>query len=362
MGATEKTEGRDLPALRAAVLRRDPAADGRFVFAVTSTGVYCRPSCPARRPRPDRIRFFADGAQARDAGYRPCRRCDPDGEVRPSDRLAQICCRYIEAHLDDRLTLPALGKALGASPHHLQRRFRQAIGVTPRQYAQHLRMERARQALRRSDSVTAALYAAGFSSPAPFYREAKRRLGAAPAAYRRGGPTEIWFSSVGTAVGVLAVAASDRGICAIQLHDDDGAAERSLRAEFPNARLRRDDTRLRPWVAAVVGHLERGTPLPTLPTDIRATAFQAAVWQALRTIPRGETRTYAEVAERCGRPGAARAVGRACAANPLAILTPCHRVVHGGTGRSAYRWGADRKASLLALERKSAETLSPATP
>lgn len=344
-----------------AVLRRDPAADGGFVFAVRSTGVYCRPSCPARRPRRENVAFHPDGAAARAAGFRPCLRCRPDeaGLRERQARLVAESCRRIDA-AEAAPPLAELAAAAGLSPYHFHRLFRSVTGLTPRGYAAGRRAERLRRELAGGESVTGALYGAGFGSSGHFYAAADGALGMTPAAFRDGGAgAEIRFATTRCSLGALLVAASDRGVCAILLGDAPEALREDLGRRFPRAALREGEAGFGALVAQVVALIEAPGLGHDLPLDLRGTTFQQRVWQALRQIPAGRTESYAEVAARIGAPGAARAVARACAGNALAVAIPCHRVVRGDGGLSGYRWGAPRKRALL--EREGArETLTPA--
>ncbi|MDQ3870381.1 MAG: bifunctional DNA-binding transcriptional regulator/O6-methylguanine-DNA methyltransferase Ada [Chloroflexota bacterium] len=347
----------------AAVSRRDIAADGEFVFAVASTGVYCRPGCPARRPRRDNVRFFDHPADAEEAGYRPCRRCRPDaaGASAPLE-LTRRAAELIDGHesgLDPPLTLARLGERLGVSPHHLQRTFKKVVGLSPRQYADARRVQTLKARLRTAGTVTEAMYHAGYGSPSRLYEQARAQLGMTPAAYRNGAKgIAVQYTIAGTPFGRMLVASTEKGICAVSLGDSDDELEAALGEEFPGAAIRRQDEGLRPAAASLLRQLERGEAA-ALPLDVRATAFQRRVWEALRSIPRGATRTYQEVAEAIGAPAAVRAVGRACATNPAAILIPCHRVVPAAGGVGGYRWGAQRKRALLAQEEALAGAEEP---
>jgi AraC family transcriptional regulator of adaptative response/methylated-DNA-[protein]-cysteine methyltransferase len=341
----------DAPRWRA-VLSRDRAQDGAFVYAVSSTGVYCRPSCPSRRPRRDRVRFFTVPEAAERAGYRACRRCRPQLAATPDAALARVraVCRFIADNLDEPLTLERLATTVGGSPHHLQRSFKAALGISPREYTDALRLQGLRERLRRGQPVSEAGYGAGYGSSRALYERAPSQLGMTPATYRRGGEgVSIAYAITDSPLGRLMVAATGRGICRVGLADTEGALERSLREEYPRATLERDEAALRDWVRAVLGEMA-GARRPELPLDVQATAFQWRVWQELRRIPRGETRSYAEVARRIGRPTAARAVARACATNPVALVVPCHRVVASDGRLGGYRWGAERKRALLERE------------
>jgi AraC family transcriptional regulator, regulatory protein of adaptative response / methylated-DNA-[protein]-cysteine methyltransferase len=330
----------------AAVHARDRRADGTFVFAVTTTGIYCRPSCPARRPKAAHVRFFDAPPQARRAGFRACRRCHPDAAADEAALLARL-----PAILTPDADLSAVAAALGLPLPALDRHVRRALGLPLRALRDALRHDHLRAALRAGTPVAAALYDAGFSAPSRLYATAPDHLGMTPDQFRRGAPgTAIAFATTGTHFGTLLVAATYRGLCSVTLHDTPADAEAALRRDFPRSTITPDDGALTEAVAAIVASLD-GEPLPTLPLDLQATAFQRRVWEALRSIPRGETRTYAEVAEGLGQPTAVRAVARACATNPVALVTPCHRVVRSDGSLAGYRWGADRKAALLAAER-----------
>ncbi|HEV2440623.1 MAG TPA: bifunctional DNA-binding transcriptional regulator/O6-methylguanine-DNA methyltransferase Ada [bacterium] len=339
-----------------AVLARDAAADGMFVFAVRSTGVYCRPSCPARRPRRDRVHFFHEARQAAQAGYRPCRRCRPD---QPAGRdeavaLAQRACRFIETHLDEPLGLDALAAALGRGPQHVRRVFTQVLGISPKRYLDACRLDLVKARLRAQAAVTTALYDAGYGSSSRLYERAARRLGMTPAAYRRGGAgATIRYTTAGTALGRLLVGETDRGVCAVSLGDTEARQIAALRAEFPAARLTRDDGAVGPAVRSILAYLDGRQPHLDLPLDIRATAFQGRVWDALRAIPYGATRSYSEVARAIGRPAAVRAVAQACAANPVPLVIPCHRVIRNNGDLGGYRLGLERKRALLDREQEA---------
>lgn len=335
----------------AAVRARDPAADGQFFYAVLTTGVFCYPSCAARPARPENLRFFATREAAIEAGYRPCRRCRPDlapRAVRRADAVA-AACRDIEQEAYDAASAAAragLGQAAFA------RLFREITGVTPGAYEAQLRQRRAQDALRAGASVTGAIYEAGFSSSGRFYESADRMFGMTPGRYRAGGAGETIRFAFGTCfLGQVLVALSARGICAILLGDDCHDLAQELAKRFPNAALAPADDHVAAAVADVVRLIEAPGAGHDLPLDIRGTAFQRRVWQALRDIPAGQTASYADVADRIGKRGAARAVGAACAANPIAVAVPCHRVLTAQGRISGYAWGAARKRALLARER-----------
>lgn len=336
----------------AAVRARDAAADGRFVYSVATTGVYCRPSCAARPALAANIAFHADGAAARAAGFRPCKRCRPDepaGHQRHADAVARAC-RAIEA-AEEPPPLAALAAAAGLSPHHFHRVFKAATGVTPKAYASGRRAARLRAGLDRGERVTDALYEAGYGSSSRLYEQADGRLGMTPTAFRDGGRgTELRFAVGHCSLGAVIVAASGRGIAAIELGDDPEALVRGLEDRFPKATLIGGDAAFEATVARVVALVEAPAAGLELPLDVRGTAFQERVWQALRAIPPGRTATYTEIAAAIGLPKAVRAVAQACGANPAAIAIPCHRVVRTDGSLSGYRWGVERKAALLARE------------
>jgi AraC family transcriptional regulator of adaptative response/methylated-DNA-[protein]-cysteine methyltransferase len=342
----------------AAVMARDAHADGAFVYAVTSTGVYCRPSCASRRPKPANIRFFDLPEAARRSGFRPCRRCRPD-EAAPADpQLAAVrrACVAIERNLasgDEGVpTLAALAAAAHLSPHHLQRVFTRLIGISPKAYADALRLARLKRGLKAGNGVADAVYDAGYGSASRVYERAGAQLGMTPATYARGGAgAKLAVAVAPSPLGQLLIAATARGVAAVYLGDDGARLMTELKREFPAATIRRDDDALRPWVDAIVRHLEGRLPHIDLPLDVRATAFQWRVWQALRAIPLGETRSYGDIARAIGAPKAVRAVGHACATNPVSILVPCHRVLRGDGGLGGYRWGLKRKKELIARER-----------
>jgi AraC family transcriptional regulator of adaptative response/methylated-DNA-[protein]-cysteine methyltransferase len=330
----------------AAVLDRDRRFDGRFVFAVRSTGIYCRPSCPARRPVRTNVRFYADPTKAEMEGFRACRRCTPRGDA-PAAALA----RRARAILDgsETITLAALGRRLGVSPHHLQRVFKREVGASPKEYLAARRNERLRRELKEGRSVTDAIYESGFGSSSRAYEQP--HLGMSPGRYKAGGAgVRIRYTIAATSLGAALIATTERGLCAVWLGAN---AERELRAEFPNAVIERadDDDALATTLREVVARIEGEPTSRELPLDLRATSFQLRVWNALRKIPRGETRTYGEVAAAIGAPRAGRAVAGACASNRVAVIIPCHRVVRADGEAGGYRWGVARKKKLLAGER-----------
>jgi AraC family transcriptional regulator of adaptative response/methylated-DNA-[protein]-cysteine methyltransferase len=338
-----------------AVLARDAGCDGEFVFGVSSTGVYCRPSCAARRPRRENVRFFAGPQTAEQAGYRACLRCHPRASSgnHEADRVKAIC-RFIEQHLDEPLTLERLAKEFHHSPFHLQRRFRAVLGITPREYADSCRLRMLKRNLQAGDSVTRAMYDAGYGSSSRLYERTASQLGMTPDKYRRGAiAATIRYGCVDSPLGRMLVAATERGLCSIQFGRTDGELLEGLKREFPFAMRKADENGLQPWVEALLRHM-RGEDLDAaLPLDIRATAFQRRVWRYLQRIPFGETKSYGQVAKAIGRPSACRAVARACATNPVAVAIPCHRVVREDGRMGGYRWGIERKKALLEMERQS---------
>jgi AraC family transcriptional regulator of adaptative response/methylated-DNA-[protein]-cysteine methyltransferase len=338
----------------AAVVGRDRRFDGRFVYAVRSTRVYCRPSCPSRRPAAGNVVFFRQPADAERAGFRACRRCRPRdvGELAGAAAAVRRAATYIDAHADERITLATLARETGVSAFHLQRVFRRELGVTPREYQQARRLERLRAQLRRGETVSRATYDAGFGSPSRVYEGATAKLGMTPAAYRRGGDgARIRFAIVPSPLGRLLVAATQDGVCTVSLGDSDAQLERRLRAEFPRATVERDeDGSLAALTARVLAHVRGEGPAHDLPLDVRGTAFQQQVWRALLAIPYGQTRSYAAVAASIGQPTATRAVARACATNPVAVVIPCHRVVRSDGGLGGYAGGIERKERLLEIE------------
>lgn len=336
-----------------AVEARDARFDGAFVYAVRSTGIYCRPSCPSRRPRRPHVTFFALPEAAERAGFRSCLRCRPRAvSVRdPRAERVQRVCRFVADHLEEPLTLERLSREAGLAPHHLQRTFKRVMGISPRAYADALRMGVFRSRVRKGAAVIDAAFEAGFGSTSRLYERAPAQLGMTPAAFRKGGQgLRLRYAIVECPLGRLLVAATERGVSLVSLADADATLERALREEYPAAEVTRDDDALADQVRHIVKHLEGREPHLDLPVDVRATAFQWQVWQELRRIPRGETRSYAEVARAIGRPRAVRAVARACATNPVALVVPCHRVVPTAGGTGGYRWGSARKALLLERE------------
>lgn len=340
-----------------AVEERSRRDDGRFVFAVRTTGIYCRPSCPARRPRRANVEFFGEPQSARAAGYRACRRCAPDSAVSRTTEWVTVLCRRLE-ETGSAPTLMELANLIGRSPSHVQRTFTREVGVSPRKYGSARRMERLRNELRGGAEVTSAVYGAGFNSSSVAYAQAKPGLGMTPRRWRDGGRGEqIFYTILASDLGQVLVAATNTGLVAVRI-GEEAQLVGEVRAEFPLAEFRRDDELLSQESHAVLALTLGIANTSPLPLDISATAFQARVWSALQVIPLGETRSYAEVAKMIGEPSAIRAVARACASNPVALVIPCHRVVRSDGSLAGYRWGEDRKADILERERISKESES----
>jgi AraC family transcriptional regulator, regulatory protein of adaptative response / methylated-DNA-[protein]-cysteine methyltransferase len=334
-----------------AVQARDAREDGNFVFAVSSTGVYCRPSCPSRRPRREHVSFFRQPAEAERAGYRACLRCRPKSAGNSQAATVKAICRYIEQHLDEPLTLARLGEEFDQSPFHLQRSFKAVLGITPKAYADSCRMNQLKNHLRAGHSVTRALYDAGYSSSSRLYEKTASQLGMTPDKYRRGAvAAQIRYTFSDSPLGRMLIAATNKGICAVQFADSDAELEEGLKREFPFAIRRRDDDSMCGWKEHLLAQMRGQRLNSALPLDIQATAFQRRVWSYLQSIPFGETRSYSAVAKAIGRPSASRAVARACATNPVAVAIPCHRVLRQGGDTGGYRWGLERKKALLEME------------
>jgi AraC family transcriptional regulator of adaptative response/methylated-DNA-[protein]-cysteine methyltransferase len=335
-----------------AVCRRDKAADGTFFYSVRTTGVYCRPSCAARLPRRENVDFYETCAAAERAGFRPCRRCRPDG-LAPAEQQAvavAAVCRLIE-QADEMPRLDEMARMAGLSRYHFHRVFKAVTGLTPKVYADAHRGRRVRDELGRGGTVTEAIYGAGFNSNSRFYENASELLGMTPTEFRAGGRDALIRFAVGEcSLGAILVAATRKGVCAIELGDNPNALVHALQDRFPNAQLIGADREFEELVAKVVGLVEAPANRLDLPLDVRGTAFQQRVWRALRDIPPGSTASYSEIARRIGRPKAVRAVAQACGSNPLAVAIPCHRVVRQDGGRSGYRWGVERKHALLDRE------------
>lgn len=339
-----------------AVASRDAAADGKFIFAVRTTGIYCRPNCASRTPRRENIIFHPDGASARSAGFRPCLRCRPDGPSKAARHVAAIetACALIAAS-ETPPSLADLADAVGLSPHYFHRVFRKATGLTPRDYAAARRADAARRELQEAGSVTEAIYGAGFNASSRFYASASNMLGMKPAIYRQGGVGErIRFAVGQCSLGAILVASTDKGVCAILMGDDADKLVRDLQDRFPKADLVGGDENFETTVATVVGMIERPEAASSLALDVRGTAFQERVWRILRQVPAGKTISYGELARKIGDPAASRAVAQACGANAIAVAIPCHRVVRSDGSISGYRWGVDRKRELLRREAAAA--------
>lgn len=357
----------DDEAMWRAVDERDARRDGCFVYGVRTTGVYCRPSCPSRRPLRRNVVFFADAQAAEQAGFRACLRCRPNTGGSIDERCAAVC-RHIEAHLEDpgALALDRLAALVGQSPAHFQRSFTRAVGVSPREYATAARRRVLRSALRDAPSVTDAIYRAGYGASSRVYEDVASYLGMTPSMFRRhGAGLTIGYGIAATPWGRLLLAATDRGVCFVALGDEDECLVDELRIEFRRASIeplppaRREE--FDAWVRALVDHLSGTEPRVRLPLDVCGTAFQQRVWRALCAIPRGATMTYTQLAEGLGAPTAARAVARACATNPAALAIPCHRVIRGDGSLAGYRWGIERKRALLDLEQTADGPDSPPT-
>ena len=331
-----------------AVMRRDLRAVGAFVYAVVSTGVYCRPTCASRRPKRESTVFFDAPKAAEEAGFRPCKRCRPDQDVSVHLGIVAAIRRLLEE--GDNPSLSQLASAVHLSPSYLQRLFKNVTGLSPKEYSEAVRVGRLKESLRKGETVLDALYGAGYGSARALYDSAARDLGMTPGTYRRGGEgVTIRYAIVDTAIGRMLLAATDRGICSLKLGEDQVLLD-ELGSEFPRADLVMDAESLETYTVPIRSYIQGIQKTLDLPLDVRATAFQRMVWNAIRTIPYGETRCYREVAESIGRPEAVRAVARACATNPVALVVPCHRVVGADGSLTGYRWGVQRKAALLKME------------
>jgi AraC family transcriptional regulator, regulatory protein of adaptative response / methylated-DNA-[protein]-cysteine methyltransferase len=331
---------------------RDDNFDGRFVFGVTSTRIFCLASCPARRPRPEHLRLFANWAEAEHAGFRACLRCRPKEPLRRPDELVARAKRLLDGDEDHKVGLADLGRELGLSPSYLHRVFKRVTGLTPHQYRDIVRRQRLKEYLRSADGVASATYEAGYSSSSRVYERAGGMLGMTPGRYRRGGDgLTIAYATARCPLGILLVAATERGICFAAIGDEEAALLLALQQEFPNASVEQSKEELANTMSIVAGCLDGQAQALSLPLDAQGTDFQVLVWKALREIPPGETRTYSEIARGIGKPAAVRAVARACATNPVPLLIPCHRVVRSDGDNGGYRWGSARKAAILAAEK-----------
>lgn len=336
-----------------AVRDRDRRFDGLFVYAVETTRIYCRPSCPARRPRRENVAFHATPQAAEAAGHRACRRCHPQHAAgTPAEQAVEQARAYLNDHLDEPVTLAVLADEVGLSPHHLQRTFKRLVGLSPKAYHNARRLERFKAHVGAERDVLEATFEAGFGSSRALYEQAEAGLGMTPGTYRRGGEgLALRFTTLASAFGRVLIAATERGVCAVSLGEDDAGLVAGLKDEFPHtAALERDDEALRAWAEPVIRYLDGVHAHPTVPVDLQGTDFQRRVWKTLQQIPFGETRTYADVAAMLGRAGAVRAVAGACAGNHVALVVPCHRVVRKDGAVGGYRWGVHRKERLLQQE------------
>ncbi len=345
-----------------AFMQRDGRRDGDFVVAVTSTGIYCKPSCPSRRPKRENVAFYELPEAAEQAGFRACKRCRPQDVAANDPQVAMVrdACHYIDEALDADCqgppSLAEVARQVGRSPHHFQRTFKRYMGISPRDYADAQRLDKLKQGLRDGNGVADALYGAGYGSSSRVYERAPGQLGMTPATFARGGKgAVIGYTLTDCALGRLLVAATETGVCMVSLGDDDAYLLSELENDYPAATLVRDEIVLDQWVKALIACIDGEEPHPDLPLDVRGTAFQWRVWQELMAIPGGETRTYKQIAERIGKPKAARAVGRACATNPVSLTIPCHRAIREDGSLSGYRWGLERKQALLDTESTAAD-------
>ncbi|OOZ50514.1 cysteine methyltransferase [Solemya velum gill symbiont] len=342
--------------MRTAVSTRDKASDGVFFYGVITTGVFCKPSCTSRPALPENLRFFPSAESAIVAGFRPCKRCRPTADNPQLTRLVDIA-RYIESHAEERLTLAQLADQAELSPSRLQRIFKQAFGVSPKAYQDAIRMRKFKKSLKEGATVTDAIYSSGFGSISRVYGEATRNIGMTPKAYRAGGSGEtITYACRETALGLMLMAATVKGICSVQFGENEETLLTKLQEEFPKAEFEASSSQNSPeldaWMNLLGMNISQGTPRPDLPLDLRGTAFQMRVWQFLLGIREGDVLSYSEVAAQIGRPKAFRAVASACAANRVGVLIPCHRVIRGDGGHGGWRWGMERKRALLDSERK----------
>ncbi|MDE0333288.1 MAG: bifunctional DNA-binding transcriptional regulator/O6-methylguanine-DNA methyltransferase Ada [Nitrospinae bacterium] len=337
-----------------AILNRDEKSDGRFVYAVRSTGIYCRPSCASRKPRKNNVLIFEFPEMAESRGFRPCLRCAPqDAGYDPRLEKVRKAVRYIEEHADENPTLAELGQCVGLSPHHLQRTFKKVLGVSPRQYLESIKAHKYKDLLKNGRDLAGAGYEAGYGSSRGVYEGASRYLGMTPATYKKGGEGVTIRYGISTCrLGRLLVAATDKGVCRVSIGERVGELVADLKNEYPHSNLIRSDGELKGYLNIVARLASGGSSPESLPLDVRASAFQCRVWERLKSIPPGKTMTYKEIAEDLGLPKGARAVGSACAKNPVALLVPCHRAVRGDGGLAGYRWGVERKRKLLELEKE----------
>ena len=333
-----------------AVMNRDGRADGAFFFAVRSTSIYCRPSCPARRPLRRNALFFKTRQEAERQGYRPCRRCKPD-QIPDAVLIVQRAAKVLENEVDEPVNVNTLAQQLGVPVDTMRRAFRQQTGLNPKQLAAALRLRRFKKMLRDGNSIADALYATGYGSASRVYERSDAQLGMTPATYQKGGKgMRISYTTAKSSLGEVLVAATERGVSAVYLGDSGTKLAGELREEYPRAELRPEKGAFADWVGEIVARIEGSAPRRELPLDLQATAFQRRVWQELQKIPRGKTKTYTQVARAIGEPRAVRAVARACATNPVSIVVPCHRVVRADGNLAGYRWGLSRKEQLLQRE------------
>nr|WP_321274445.1 methylated-DNA--[protein]-cysteine S-methyltransferase [uncultured Vibrio sp.] len=341
--------------MRNAVVEKDGSFDGRFYYGVITTGVFCLPSCSTKAANPENLRFFFDIESAIQAGFRPCKRCNPAGQDERTHKLIYVA-RYIETHAEDKMTLSQLGNIAGFSPSRLQRTFKEMFGVSPKHYQDAARLRKFKRSLKEGEGVTDAIYSSGYGSISRIYGEANRNIGMTPKAYRAGGKGEIiHYACRETPLGYMIMAATDKGVCSVQFGDDQSTLLTLLADEFPHAQLvlsaAQNAPELDNWMVALAKHIRQGSPRPDVPLDIRGTAFQIKVWQFLLSIKEGDVMSYGEVAECIGSPKAVRAVGTACGKNPIGILIPCHRVLRSDGSLGGYRWGLERKRTLLDIEK-----------
>ncbi|WP_375750428.1 bifunctional transcriptional activator/DNA repair enzyme AdaA [Vibrio sp. HN007] len=340
-----------------AVKRRDNAYDRHFYYGVITTGVFCLPSCSTKAAKSENMRFFFNIESAVQAGFRPCKRCNPTNQDERTNRLTQVA-RFIEEHAEEKLTLGQLGELAGLSSSRLQRTFKEVFGVSPKHYQDAVRMGKFKRSLKQGEAVTDAIYSSGFGSISRVYGEATRNIGMTPKAYRAGGEGElIHYACRETALGYMIMAATEKGVCSVQFGDDVESLVNLLADEFPKAQLAlsaaQEAPELDSWMVALDKHISQGAPKPDVPLDIRGTAFQIKVWKFLLSIKEGDVMSYGEVAEHIDNPKAVRAVGTACGKNPVGILIPCHRVLRSDGALAGYRWGLERKRALLDRERKT---------
>ncbi|MEO9276052.1 methylated-DNA--[protein]-cysteine S-methyltransferase [Marinomonas sp. 5E14-1] len=339
-----------------AVAKRNPLFDGVFYYGVITTGIFCQPSCSTKQAHPDHLRFFPNIESAMTMGFRPCKRCHPAGND-PRHQGVIDLARHIEKHVEEKITLESLSKIVKLSPSRLQKAFKDTFGISPKHYQDALRMKKFKQGLKQGSQVTTAIHASGFSSDSRVYGETLRQIGMTPKTYQKGGiGEEIHYACRSTQFGVLLMAATEKGVCCVQFGDDQGQLIQQLHEEFPNADLKKssaqDSIELDHWLEALDQHVNHNVPRPNIPLDIRGTAFQITVWQFLTHIREGETMTYKDVAKKIGKPNAVRAVGTACGKNRIGVLIPCHRVLRSDGGLGGYRWGLERKKTLLNNEKQ----------